>query len=98
MNKVVGLIVVVLIIGFTIAVFFDHKSENEVYDFCKSHAIGNKISQVKISAEKQQFQLEQPDSSTLLLVKAALLPLSKSFICEIEYQQEKITQLSFIRQ
>ena len=89
--KIVFSLIMIAIVAFTTAVYFDQESENQVYDFCRSHAIGNKISQVMLNAEKNQWVLEQPDSSTLLLIKNPLLPLSKSFICEIKHQQQKIT-------
>lgn len=94
--KLVYSLFLLLVLLITAAFYLDKMNEARLYDLCTSYAIGNPRTEVEMSVNQTQFDLDKSQPDTLLVFIAAYLPWSKGFTCEIKYSQEKVSQINFI--
>lgn len=94
--KIIFTLLLMLALMTTITFYIDNQSEKNIYNFCRSFAIGNSIAEVSDLANDKDFSLDSSEPNRFLVSKAATAPWSKNFVCEIIYQNDKITQLNFI--
>ena len=87
-----------MLMAFTYVYYTDHQSEQTVYNFCKSYAVGNSIQDLTSAVPNSQLTLQPINTTSLLLIKESLMPLVKTSGCEVHHEQGKITQLFFVKQ
>jgi hypothetical protein len=97
MAKFVYGLILILVIGGTVALFFDHQAEKQVYSFCTSYSVGNYIKDIQQQAKKSEQELIIEDGKTMLFEIKTLSPFSTAITCEIEHAAGKVIELSFIK-
>lgn len=95
--KIVFTLLLAVVILFTTAYYFDKQSEQEIYSFCTSYAIGNNVNDLKLAATERNYLMDET-GNIILLSNQPLLPLSKISSCEVKIKNNKIEQLHFIKQ
>ena len=97
--KLVAILLLLLAGAVAGVTYINHQNETQVYQFCSQMAAGNDETVIEpFLADSTLTEMDSPELTQRWVSHSDTVPLTDRYICQIFSEQQKIVDLSVVKQ